>query len=133
MPGPSTGADAWIAKAENDLLCIENNLASKSIPWDVVVFHSQQVAEKYLKAVLAAAGRPIPKIHDLVTLLKECAKVSPGLISQKEDCRGLTRYGSVSRYPENEFDMGRDEALSMVEAARRVREAVRAVLPSLSS
>ena len=76
---------------------------------------------------------PDPKIHDLVTLLKECAKVSPGLIAQKEDCRQLTRFGSVSRYPENEFDIGRDETLSMVEAARRVRDAVRAVLPDLSS
>jgi HEPN domain-containing protein len=76
---------------------------------------------------------PDPKIHDLVTLLKECAKVSPGLIAQKEDCRQLTRFGSVSRYPENEFDIGRDETLSMVEAARRVRDAIRAVLPDLSS
>jgi hypothetical protein len=54
-------------------------------------------------------------------------------MGQKEDCRCLTRFGAVSRYPEDEFDIGRDETLAMVEAAKRVRDAVRAVLLGLSS
>ena len=40
----------WITKAENDLLNVENNLNSKSIPLDTVCYHCQQAAEKYLKA-----------------------------------------------------------------------------------
>ena len=43
------GARAWVEKAENDLLCIENNLVAQRVPWDVVVFHAQQAAEKLLK------------------------------------------------------------------------------------
>src|SRR5436309_7755862 len=39
---------AWIEKAESDFLCIENNLAAKRVPWDVVAFHAQQAAEKML-------------------------------------------------------------------------------------
>ena len=41
---------AWPAKAENDLLNVENNLAAAHVPWDTISFHAQQAAEKLLKA-----------------------------------------------------------------------------------
>lgn len=50
MSGPKSNVSAWLRKAEHDLLNIENNLASKEIPWDTVCFHAQQAAEKILKA-----------------------------------------------------------------------------------
>ena len=40
----------WLAKAEHDLLNIENNLQGLEIPWDTICFHAQQAAEKFLKA-----------------------------------------------------------------------------------
>lgn len=33
----------WLAKAENDLLNIRNNLHASRVPWDTVCFHAQQV------------------------------------------------------------------------------------------
>lgn len=38
------GALGWLGKAESDLLCIENNVAARRVPWDAVVFHAQQAA-----------------------------------------------------------------------------------------
>jgi HEPN domain-containing protein len=49
----------WISRAENDLL----NLAAQEIPWDTICFHSQQAAEKYLKAVLVFHAQPVPRTH----------------------------------------------------------------------
>ncbi len=43
--------EKWIKKAENDLLVITNNLASKQIPIDACCFHAQQASEKYLKSI----------------------------------------------------------------------------------
>lgn len=43
----------WLAKAENDLLNIRNNLHASRVPWDTVCFPAQQAAEKYLKAFLS--------------------------------------------------------------------------------
>jgi hypothetical protein len=40
----------WIQKAANDLLNVDNNLVSESVPWDTVCFHAQQAAEKHLQA-----------------------------------------------------------------------------------
>ena len=59
----------WISRAENDLLNISNNLAAQKIPWDTICFHSQQAAEKYLKAVLVFHAQPVPRTHDLEHLL----------------------------------------------------------------
>ena len=53
----------WISRAENDLLNVRNNLAAQEIPWDTICFHSQQAAEKYLKAVLVFYDQPIPRTH----------------------------------------------------------------------
>ena len=42
---PSEKVTVWIRKAENDLLAVDNNLASAKIPFDVVCYHCQQAAE----------------------------------------------------------------------------------------
>ena len=57
MSGPETDYRAWMAKAEHDLLNIENNLAAARVPWDTVCFHAQQAAEKLLKGSWSTMGR----------------------------------------------------------------------------
>ena len=39
----------WVAKARNDLLNADNNLAASNVPADTVCFHCQQAAEKLLR------------------------------------------------------------------------------------
>ena len=34
----------WLGKASNDMLNIDNNLASEDVRWDTVCFHAQQAA-----------------------------------------------------------------------------------------
>ena len=46
MNGPPSNCAPWLAKAENDLLNIENTLSADRIPWDTICFHAQQAAEK---------------------------------------------------------------------------------------
>jgi hypothetical protein len=38
-------ARLWVVKGTNDLLCADNNLQAKQIPFDTVCFHCQQAAE----------------------------------------------------------------------------------------
>ena len=61
----------WLAKARNDLLNADNNLASKEIPYDTVCFHCQQAAEKLLKAYLIGNGHAPPITHDLFLALEK--------------------------------------------------------------
>lgn len=122
---------AWIAKAEADLLNVENNIAAKDVPWDTVCFHAQQAAEKYLKAFLVARGERPPRTHDLVPLLARCVDLDSGLGALAEDCLRLTSFAIGARYPLDIPDeIGEDDGHSMYEAAKRVRRAIRERLPS---
>ena len=50
-------AKKWFNKANNDLITAEYLLTMQSPPTDAICFHSQQVAEKYLKGFLTFHGR----------------------------------------------------------------------------
>lgn len=96
MNGAESNFDAWLRKAQHDLLNIENNLAAKDIPWDTVCLHAQQVAEKVLKAFLVHRGRDLTKTHDLVALLAQCVACDEGLAVLEDDCRN--RHLTVLRH-----------------------------------
>ena len=49
MSGDLNLAGQWLAKANNDLLNVDNNLNADKFPFDTVCFHCQQAAEKLLK------------------------------------------------------------------------------------
>jgi HEPN domain-containing protein len=60
----------WVSKAEGDFTTAGRELRARKAPnYDAVCFHTQQCAEKYLKAVLQENGQRIPKIHFLLELL----------------------------------------------------------------
>lgn len=121
-------AAEWIAKAENDLLNATHTLKLGSrCPTDTVCFHAQQCAEKCLKALLTLHGTDFPKTHDLEAL---AARVRSGRrpAMKQADLMQLTRYATVTRYPGAE-QISLASARRAVAAARRIRRAVRAVLP----
>lgn len=120
---------AWLEKARNDLLNIDNNLAAESIPWDTVCFHAQQAAEKLLKALLVYHGKEPPRTHDLVALLTQCLQFTPDLDDMEADCRNLTYFAIDSRYPDDLFHPEERDGRAMNDAARRVWNKVLAVLP----
>jgi HEPN domain-containing protein len=129
MSAPDSAPAAWVAKAEHDLLNIENNLAAPRVPRDTVCFHAQQVGEKLLKAFLLSRGRPAPRTHDLVALLAWCAEEDPGLAGCEADCRRLTAYAVGARYPVDLYEPQESEGREMVAAARRLRAELLGRLP----
>ncbi|MEW6533523.1 MAG: HEPN domain-containing protein [Thermodesulfobacteriota bacterium] len=131
MNDPETNYAAWLAKAENDFLNIENNLQATRIPWDTVCFHSQQAAEKLLKAFLVYHGQPPTRTHDLVALPSRCVGINANFQVLEEECRELTVYAVGSRYPDDLFTPTKEDALEMVSAAQRVRKLVLHSLPGL--
>ena len=90
----------WVAKAEGDYAtALRENEAKPSPNYDAAVFHSQQCAEKYLKAVLVEASQDFPKTHDLSVILDLCLSVEPTWESLREDLHSLTDIGVEVRYP----------------------------------
>jgi HEPN domain-containing protein len=115
---------AWIAKAENDLLNIRNNLASASTPWDTVCYHAQQAAEKMLKAFLVSRGRAPAPVHDLVAILSDCAALDRALAKLEPECRLLARYATRARYPARGMEPAAAEGQAAFAAAQKIRGAI---------
>jgi HEPN domain-containing protein len=86
----------------------------------MVVFHCQQSAEKYLKALLQEFGVVIPKIHYLESLLTMLIPHDATLKSMRRILRSLTQFAVDYRYPD-EFATTRQ-----MNAALRHAERVRA-------
>ena len=90
----------WITKAEQDWQAALLLLAGRpEILPDVIAFHAQQTAEKYLKALLLQAGEDPPPIHSLGALLDRVRKHHPELATLREDAESLSPFSVRFRYP----------------------------------
>jgi HEPN domain-containing protein len=92
MNGRAADYQAWLEKAAEDRLYIENEMRAERKPWSVICFCAQQAAEKHLKAFLAHQGELPEKIHDLNALLSACATHDATLADLENDCRALNSY-----------------------------------------
>ncbi len=89
----------WVRKAEADHLAAAKLSRGNDPLHDIVCFHCQQCAEKYLKALLEELGLAIPKTHNLVALLARLAAHHASLRSLRRGLDFLTRYAVDTRYP----------------------------------
>ena len=127
---PDADHQAWIARAKQDLLSIKNNLAAEEIPWNAVVFHAQQAAEKYLKALLIARGAPPERTHVLTSLLVACLELDASFQELGSDCRFLDRHGMSARYPDSSGDMTEHTGRLAIEAGARICSSIQVALTS---
>jgi HEPN domain-containing protein len=131
MPGRSgaaTIARDWVAKADGDLRAAAYLLGiDKERPTDVICFHAQQCAEKYIKAFLVFRSIDFPRTHDLEKLIALLpASLRPSLTVEEQ--RRLTGYATAARYP-GSGEISLSEARRAVAIARRVRREIRRMLP----
>ncbi len=92
-------AKEWQRFAEMDLMSAEYLLKMRPVPIEIICYHCQQSAEKYLKGYLVLHGMNPPKIHDLNQLQKLCANISDSFSDIADHCSDLTAYGVQPRYP----------------------------------
>ncbi|MFQ5649928.1 MAG: HEPN domain-containing protein [bacterium] len=97
---------------------------------DLVCFHCQQAAEKYLKAHLIFHRVRFPKSHDLMLLLDLSLESAPGLEVHRELFELLNPYSVQLRYPGEESTL--EEAKYAVKTIRRIRTIFRQLLPAKS-
>ncbi len=90
----------WVAKAEGDYATTDRELRVSDRPnYDTVCFHTQQTAEKYLKAFLQEHGVAFPKTRNLIELLELCLTLDNKLENMRLNLIRLGRYGVNYRYP----------------------------------
>jgi HEPN domain-containing protein len=93
-------AKEWLLYAKSDINTAKhmfNNVNPKEI--EISCYHTQQCAEKSLKAYLIVKGIDPPYIHDLVELNKLCTAHEPSFSTMQQYCISLNPYGVHVRYP----------------------------------
>ena len=123
-------ARAWLSKAELDLRAAAHEIsAPEEGLWGDVMFHSQQAAEKAMKALLAWHDVPFRKTHNLEELGRECIALDATLATIADRAAPLTEYAWKFRYPGESDEPERGEAEEALSAAQNVYEAILTRLP----
>ena len=91
--------DAWLLKAEHDIISVQRLLEIEPMILDSACFHCQQAIEKTLKAFLCYKGQDIVKTHDIIFLLDECSNFDP--IFETVDPLNINAYAVQGRYPDS--------------------------------
>ena len=125
MTARSNLPEAWFAKADADLQAAELLLnAANPLP-DIVCYHAQQCAEKYLKGYLVARSIPFKFVHELAYLTRLCIEQQPEFSEILDTASELQDYATGVRYPNDEMDEPTfEEAQRAIDCSKEVRDFV---------
>ncbi len=115
----------WIQKAEDDLKIGEDEMCMPDPATDMVCFHMQRCAEKYLKAFLIFHRQEPPRTHRLAALMARCGQIDPSFVEMIEwGVDDLTSYATEIRYAEEFALPDLEETQRAITLAKRVRTLV---------
>ena len=114
-----------MSHAKSDLITAEKLSDDTTSDIRARVFHSQQAAEKAMKAVIAASGRKPEWTHNLIVLEADLPDGCSAGVSSK-DIATLTGYETASRYGSTEIT--KEEADAALNIARTVMDSMRTSL-----
>jgi HEPN domain-containing protein len=114
----------WVNKADDDFAIAGREIRVRKHPvYDAVCFLAQQCVEKYLKAYLQETDQEIPRIHNLIDLLKLCSEIDNSLGLFQADLWILERYAVRVRYPSVSAE--KEEARAAFKIAKAMRDVLR--------
>ena len=125
-----TSAKEWQRFAEMDLMSAEYLLKMRPVPVEIICYHCQQSAEKYLKGYLVLHEMNPPKTHDLNQLQKLCANISDSFSDIADYCSDLTAYGVQPRYPMQLILEERDMQEAII-SAKAIRDFILNIAPQM--
>jgi HEPN domain-containing protein len=116
----------WLRLAEMDLEIANYLFGYHKIPIEIICYHSQQSAEKYMKALMVLFDEEPSKTHNLIDLARICkekeiaADIWDGMA---KELVGLNRFGTVPRYP-SKIEIGEFDARRAVDDAYHVQSVI---------
>jgi HEPN domain-containing protein len=96
-PDPAAEGRRWLAQAESDLAFAE--IGAREGFFAQACFHSQQAAEKALKAFLYARGAEHVLGHSVAELVDECAKLHAAFGPLRPRAAPLDQLYLTTRHP----------------------------------
>lgn len=112
--------EKWLLKAKHDLSSSKKLFEGVNPIYDTAIYHTQQCAEKALKAFLVYQEQEIEKIHDVSKLLKSCSKFDKSFLELKDDALTLTPYATEFRYPDDCLEPDKEDVEEAIKMAEKI-------------
>jgi HEPN domain-containing protein len=114
----------WLDKGKDDLRAAEYLSTMRyPTPDEIICYHCQQSAEKYLKGFLVSHDIEPEKTHNLKDLLKICQEYNTEFSTLSSEAFILTKYAMLPRYP-NELDITNEDMKTALNYAKIIQEFV---------
>jgi HEPN domain-containing protein/predicted nucleotidyltransferase len=127
-PEPPESVYEWLEMAERDLRHCQLLRQTAEDYSPEICLLSQQMVEKYMKALLVSRRVRPARTHDLTDLLGALRRAGCELAGLDADCALLTNHAITPRYAKG-LDLGEEDASAAFAAAERIVTAVRELLP----
>jgi HEPN domain-containing protein len=112
--------NAWLLKAENDLKSAKILIQGDDPILDTAIYHTQQCAEKALKAYLSFKQQPIQKTHDIEFLIELCSGIDNNFNQLLDDAEELTPYNTIFRYSDLILEPEKDDVTEAIKKAENI-------------
>ena len=119
-----TPHEGWLKKSLNDLKSARKLVENIEPILDTAIYHTQQSAEKALKAYLAYCNQPVNKTHDLTMLNDLCVKLDPEFASLYEIIEEINPYDTLFRYPGEIMEPDFEDVVSAIDKAQKAYDFV---------
>ncbi|MDR1452860.1 MAG: HEPN domain-containing protein [Candidatus Margulisbacteria bacterium] len=110
----------WWSFADADLDTAQLLRKMRPRHYEIICYHCEQAAEKYLKGYLIARNVRPPKTHELDELCALCSEKDKSFDELAGICGFLTQFGVQPRYP-YEMDITEKNVEHAVKYAERVK------------
>lgn len=116
--------EEWLGFAKRDLESAKFLINMYPKPIEIICYHCQQSAEKYLKGYLIKNGNKIERTHDVVLLNNKCKAIDSSFDIIEDECIELVPYGVQVRYP-YQLDVTEEEMISAIECAEKIEKFIK--------
>ncbi|OCL28605.1 hypothetical protein U472_00625 [Orenia metallireducens] len=114
----SASIKAWLKKAEHDLKSAKT--LNEADLLDTAIYHTQQTAEKALKAFIVYKTKSFSKTHDLRRLVMIAANIDKEFNQFMDYAEELTPYAVEFRYPTEWPLPDKDDVLTAIKMAEEI-------------
>ncbi len=127
------GVKDWIVKASGNLRAARKLIKEDDETLDLAAYATQQSAEKAFKAYLIFKKQTVIKTHDLEKLLVICMGLDQTFDRLQNEAAMLSPYATYTRYPDDRFNISRDEIVEAIKCAEKILKFVRAKIDDSST
>lgn len=120
-------AREWFEYAKRDLESAKFLMNMHPKPLEIICYHCEQSAEKYLKGYLIIKGKKAEKTHDLVLLNSKCSILEKRFNEIEDECIELVPYGVQVRYP-YQLEVNEDDVNNAISSAEKIEEFIQKIL-----